>query len=169
MIVILFGVSGSGKTAIGSAVATKLGWPFIDADDLHSDSNREKMRSGSPLTDEDRQPWLQKLQKVVKDCPHDSNMILAFSGLKRAYRDFVRGSRNDVFFIYLEASFAVIEDRLNSRVHAYMPSSLLTSQFATLELPVSSPEAITVSVEGTLDESIQTVLSAIGDAQCRTT
>jgi carbohydrate kinase (thermoresistant glucokinase family) len=135
MIVLLMGVCGCGKTTVGQALAEELGWTFVDADDLHPPENVAKMASGVALTDEDRWPWYDRivaeLRRLDKAGQH---VVLACSALKQAYRDRVAGG-GDVRTVFLKGDAATIEPRLASRRGHFMPSSLLASQFATLEEP----------------------------------
>lgn len=146
MIVILMGVSGSGKTTIGHALSAATGWAFADADDFHSAASKEKMRQGHPLTDADRGPWLERLNRQVLDWARGkANAILACSALRAVYRDsLVRNVPEGVVrFVYLTAPEAVIRARVEARRGHYMPASLLPSQLATLEPPA---HAIEISV-----------------------
>ncbi|MGH8677237.1 MAG: gluconokinase [Burkholderiales bacterium] len=144
MIVVLFGVSGSGKTTIGKLLSEKLGWPLFDADGYHPAANVEKMRSGVALTDADRRPWLDRLNTLLREQQAaGQNAILACSALKQAYRDRLADGLCDLFWIHLKGDFELIDARLKARRGHYMPPSLLRSQFATLEEP---RDAITVDV-----------------------
>ncbi len=130
------GVSGCGKTTIGNLLAADGGWLFIEGDDLHPPANREKMASGTPLTDEDRWPWLDRIAQVMKDhIGRGERIIVACSALKGKYREILRKSGN-VLFIHLDGSREVVAERLKTRTGHFMPSSLLDSQLATLEKPV---------------------------------
>ncbi len=130
---VIMGVSGSGKTTVGRALAEKLHIPFYDADDFHPESNVQKMAKGVPLTDTDRQPWLEELQRNIADWNKTSGAVLACSSLKEAYRETLR-TNNDIGWVVLTGTFETIENRMKQREH-YMPSSLLQSQFDALELP----------------------------------
>src|SRR5215468_7586998 len=128
MIVIVFGVSGAGKTTIGRLLAEQLGWRFYEADDFHTAANIEKMRSGHPLTDEDRWPWLERLREQIKrSLATGENAVLACSALKRAYRDRLQASE-DVKFVFLSGDYALIEKQLRSRRRHFMDPELLQSQ-----------------------------------------
>ena len=140
MIVVLMGVSGVGKTTIGEALAARLGWRFIDADDFHPRENVAKMAAGTPLSDEDRWPWLAKVNSVLRA---EKNAVLACSALKEAYRRRLTQGVADLRLVYLHGSFELIHARLAERRHRYMPASLLESQFAALEPPL---EAIAIDV-----------------------
>ena len=135
MIVMLMGVSGSGKTTVGRALASELGWPFIDADSLHPQQNVAKMASGIPLTDEDRWPWFDRI--VAEMQRYDAagrHLVMACSALKQAYRDRLANG-GPVRFVYLQGDAATIAPRLAGRAGHFMPPALLASQFATLEEP----------------------------------
>ena len=143
MVVVVMGVSGSGKTTIGRALADAMGWPFLDADDFHPAANVEKMRAGVPLTDEDRWPWLDRLGgEIAAINARGENAVLACSALKQAYRDRLVAN-GGVRVAYLKGDRATIEPRLAARAGHYMPASLLASQLAALEEPV---DAIVVDI-----------------------
>jgi gluconokinase len=144
MIVVLMGVSGSGKTAVGEILAHDLGCPWFDADDYHPAANVEKMRSGHPLTDADRWPWLDRLNELLRaeDAKGDS-AVIGCSALKQIYRDRLAQGLADVRCVHLKGSFELIMSRLEQRKHRYMPASLLQSQFDTLEEP---RDALTVDI-----------------------
>lgn len=130
--IVLMGVAGSGKTTVGRIVAERLGWRFLDADDFHSPENVEKMRSGQPLTDDDRWPWLDRLNGLLRE---DGSAVLACSALRQRYRDRIGAGLDDVRWVHLAGSFELIGSRLAARKGHYMPASLLASQFNTLEPP----------------------------------
>ena len=135
MIVIIFGVSGAGKTTVGKLLARELGWHFIEADEFHPSGNIEKMRSGHPLTDNDRWPWLERLrQQIERSLSAGENAVLACSALKRTYRDRLRVS-DEVKFVLLRGDYALVEKQLCSRHGHFMNPELLRSQFADLEEP----------------------------------
>jgi gluconokinase len=158
MIVVLMGVSGSGKSTVGAALAAKLGWPLVDADDLHPAANVEKMRNGIPLTDDDRWPWLDRIVEVLRDVTaRAGNAILACSALRQRYRDRI-AQAGDVRFVHLTGSPDVIAARLAARRHRYMPASLLASQIATLEAP---GDAIDIDVDATVDEQVRSIVEAL--------
>jgi gluconokinase len=138
MVVVLMGVTGSGKTTVGRALAQSLGWAFYDADDYHPPANVAKMASGVPLTDNDRWPWLDRIVDMLgRVQANGSHAVLACSALKQTYRDRI-ARPGDVNFVYLKGDLATIEARLAARRHKYMPASLLPSQFATLEEPADA-------------------------------
>jgi gluconokinase len=138
--VVVMGVSGAGKTHIGSELARALGWHFEDGDDHHPASNRLKMASGTPLNDEDRWPWLEHLRTLIDaatrdSTPTDNHLVLACSALKASYRARLGEGNPHLAFIFLHGDPSLIEARLRARSGHYMPASLLGSQFATLEPP----------------------------------
>jgi gluconokinase len=154
VIVIIFGVSGSGKTTIGKLLAEHRGWRFIEADDFHPAANIEKMHSGHPLTDEDRWPWLERLREQIKrSLAVGENATLACSALKRAYRDRLRVSE-EVKFVYLRGDFALVEKQLRSRRGHFMDPDLLQSQFDDLEEPQPDERVLTVELGGTPEEIV---------------
>ena len=142
MIVVLMGVSGSGKTVVGEALARRLDWKFEDADHYHSAANIEKMRNSVALTDEDRGPWLRSLNSAIRKWAADErDVVLACSALRETYRKMLREGISDaesIRFVYLKGTYDVIDKRLNTRAGHFMPESLLASQFAALEEPDSS-------------------------------
>jgi gluconokinase len=136
MIILLMGVSGSGKTTIGELLARRLCWPFHDADDLHSAANREKMSRGVPLTDDDRRPWLESIRALIQQCvSRGESAIVACSALKQSYRDQIIIDREVVKLVYLKGSCELIAERLAARKNHFFDPRLLRSQFATLEEP----------------------------------
>src|SRR5690349_19934606 len=130
---IVMGVSGCGKSTVGGLLAERLGWPFRDGDSFHPPENVEKMRSGVPLTDEDRWPWLDAIAAWIDERRRaGEHGIVACSALRRAYRVRLRAGHDDVRFVFLDGDRALIEARLKARKGHYMPPSLLDSQLATL-------------------------------------
>jgi carbohydrate kinase (thermoresistant glucokinase family) len=134
MIVLVMGVCGAGKTCVGSALATHLGWPFLEGDDFHSPANVAKMRGGVPLTDADRWPWIDAMNASLREAQGDS-AVLACSALKASYRDRLLRGIAAPLVVFLHGDPALIADRLAGRSGHYMPPSLLPSQLAALEPP----------------------------------
>ncbi|MFD2183413.1 gluconokinase [Rhodoplanes azumiensis] len=159
MIVVLMGVSGSGKTTIGTLLAARLGCGFSDADSFHPPANVEKMRAGIALSDDDRRPWLAALRQAIEDWEAQGlDQVLACSALKRAYRD-ILAPHGDVVFVYLKGSADLIARRLAGRTGHYMNPALLDSQFATLEEPA---DAVTVDIAKPPDAIVTAILAALG-------
>jgi gluconokinase len=162
MILIVFGVSGAGKTTIGKLLAEQLGWTFYEGDDFHPPENIEKMRSGRPLTDEDRWPWLERLRdQITRSFGAMENAVLACSALKGAYRDRLRVS-NDVKFVFLRGDFALIEKQLRGRGGHFMNPALLKSQFADLEEPGPNEDALTIELGRTPHELVEEIKTKLG-------
>jgi gluconokinase len=154
VIVIIFGVSGAGKTTVGKLLARELGWRFIEADDFHPAANIEKMRNGHPLTDEDRWPWLDSLRKQIEQLlSAGENAVLACSALKRPYRDRLRVS-DKVKFVFLRGDYALVEKQLRRRHGHFMNAALLQSQFDDLEEPQPDEHALTVELGPTPQEIV---------------
>jgi gluconokinase len=144
MIILLMGVSGSGKTTIGHSLAKSLHWEFQDADNFHSKENIDKMRYNLPLNDNDRMPWLQALEEAIKQwLQEDKNVVLACSALKASYRQFLMLDEELIKLVYLKGSFEEIKKRLQQRQNHYMSEKLLKSQFDDFEEP---EKAISVDI-----------------------
>jgi gluconokinase len=157
MMIIIFGVSGAGKTTVGKLLACELRWRLIEADDFHPAANIEKMRSGHPLTDKDRWPWLEQLrQQIERSLSAGENAVLACSALKHAYRNRLRVS-DEVKFVFLRGDHALIEKQLRSRHGHFMNPKLLRSQFADLEEPNPDEEVITVELGRSLQEIVDEI------------
>ncbi|MEQ8242914.1 gluconokinase [Fulvivirga sp.] len=155
MIIIVMGVSGSGKSTIGKALAEELKFPFFDADDFHPPSNKDKMASGIPLTDEDRYPWL---QLIVDALSKEENGILACSALKDTYREILNKASDDVRWVYLKGDYETIKQRMELRSGHFMKAEMLRSQFEALEIP---SEAINVGITLSVEEMVATVIKNI--------
>ncbi len=157
--VIVMGVSGCGKTTVGRSLAERLKATFLDADDFHPVANVEKMRTGTPLNDEDRAPWLATLNRELRErSQHGERVVLACSALKRRYREAIGAELPHVDWIFLDGSFEVIAARMRERPNHYMPESLLRSQFEALERPEN---AIHISIELSAPEQVEAALSAL--------
>ena len=159
MIIVLMGVTGSGKTTVGRLLAEQLGWSYIDADDFHSEPNIEKMTGGIPLNDADRKPWLERLRELVHDCLiRSENAVLACSALRESYRDYLLLDEQ-VKLVYLKGDYQMIRKRLAQRRGHYMDPTLHDSQFETLEEPseclridaASEPRAIISTIRNGLN------------------
>ncbi|MGO9606378.1 MAG: gluconokinase [Candidatus Binataceae bacterium] len=158
MVILLMGVSGSGKTTIGRLLAGALGWEFHDADELHSAANRDKMHRGIPLTDADRAPWLSSVRALIEGCiARNANAVVACSALKQSYREEIVISK--VRVVYLKGSPELIAQRLTNRSGHFMPASLLPSQIAALEEP---RDALTVDISGTPQQIADSIRIALG-------
>jgi gluconokinase len=159
MILIMMGTTGSGKTTIGTLLAKRLGWQFVDADDFHPPANVEKMRHGIPLTDADREPWLKALHdKIVEWSADRRNVVLACSALKQNYRDELRAT-SDVKFVYLKGSYELFSQRVLARKGHFAKQDLLTSQFATLEEPT---DAMVVDAAQSPEDMVTEVCKLLG-------
>ena len=157
--VVLMGVAGSGKTAVGVQVAQKLGWLFLDADDFHPPANIEKMKHGIPLNDEDRAPWLRRLHdELQQQIDKKQSVILACSALKESYRKVLSDETTPPKFVYLDVDPETIQSRLQHRTH-FFPKELMDSQFAALEKP---RDAIIVDARKSLAEVVNQVIQELG-------
>lgn len=160
MVVVLMGVTGSGKTTVGEQLAAELGWTFADADDFHPAANKAKMHAGIPLTDDDRRPWLQALRDVITQSLNSRRgAVIACSALKSAYREVLGGGLADVHFVLLHGDPAVLKARLAERRHEFMNPALLDSQLATLERPI---DAIMIDIDLPVDEQVRQIRAALG-------
>jgi gluconokinase len=158
--IIVMGVSGSGKTTIAEALATRTGFACEDADSFHPKTNIAKMQAGFPLTDEDRWPWLRAIAKAIDQAAATHRpVVMACSALKRTYRDVLVHDRKDVRIVYLKGTRDLIANRLARRRDHFMPSSLLDSQFAVLEEPFPDERAVTIDI----DASVENIVTAIVD------
>jgi gluconokinase len=158
-VLIVMGVSGSGKSTIGEKLAARLGWNYEDGDRFHPASNVAKMSAGQPLTDEDRWPWLRAIaDEIDRVCEAGRRAVIACSALKRAYRDILVHGRNDVRIIYLDGTEALIASRLGRRKGHFMPPGLLASQFKTLEPPGESENPLTVSIDAPVDAIVDDIV-----------
>ncbi len=161
-LIVVMGVSGSGKSTIGKALADSLRTDFVDGDDLHPETNKQKMSSGISLTDADREPWLaairERAERILAEKP---STVVACSALKVAYRQQLRTIAHPVTFIHLHAPEAVIAERQATRTGHFMPPELLSSQYETLESPTGEPNTIEISVETSLSQTLENASRAL--------
>ena len=158
---LVMGVSGCGKTTIAGLLAKHLGWRLLEGDAFHPPENLAKMRAGTPLTDDDRWPWLRAIAAAIDDARRENqSVVVACSALKRAYRDVLTGGHADVVLIYLRGSRDLIASRLAVRRDHFMPPGLLDSQFATLEEPGPDEHPI-VADTGPAPEAIAAAVSRL--------
>jgi len=158
-VVLLMGVSGSGKTTVGSLLAQSLGWTYADADSFHSVENVAKMAADQPLSDQERAPWLQAIRAWIDDrVLKGEHAVVGCSALKRAYRDVLR--RPEVSFVYLRGTRAEIATRLAARAGHFFKPSMLDSQFDVLEEPTADEDVLTVSIDKMPDEIVAAIIKA---------
>ena len=159
MIVIVMGVTGAGKTTVGRLLASQLGWEFADADDFHPAANVEKIRRGTPLSDDDRQPWLARLRTAIEQWIGErKNVVLACSALKRTYRQQLDAGP-EVRFVYLKGGSQLIAERLRAREGHFAGEQILASQFADLEEPEA---AVTVEIASTPQQIVAEIRKRLG-------
>jgi gluconokinase len=159
-VLVIMGVSGSGKSTVAGLLAGRLGWDFAEGDELHPESNVAKMQAGQPLSDEDRWPWLESIADWIRaHTAAGTPGIVTCSALKKRYRDVLRGE--GVVFVFLEGSRDRISDRLASRNGHFMPPALLESQFEALEAPTEEENFISLSVSGTPAEVAQDIIAGL--------
>lgn len=159
-ILLLIGVSGSGKTTIGAMLAGRLGWTYAEADDFHPAANIDKMRAGIPLNDDDRRPWLEATAAWMRD--QTGPAVVTSSALKRKYRDLLREGRPDLRLVYLEGDRDLIGKRLAARHGHFFPKKLLDSQFADLEPPGPEEDPLVVSVDGPPERVVNEIIDRLG-------
>jgi gluconokinase len=154
-IVLVMGVSGSGKTTIGAMLAGRLGWSYAEADDFHPPENVEKMHQGIPLTDEDRRPWLGAIAAWMRE--QTGPAVVTCSALKRGYRDLLREGRPDLRLVYLDGAKDLIAGRLAARQGHFFPKQLLDSQFADLEPPEDDEHPLVVSIDQPIEQIVEEI------------
>jgi carbohydrate kinase (thermoresistant glucokinase family) len=157
-IIYIMGVSGCGKTTVGELLSEKTGIPFFDADDFHTVANKEKMKTGQPLNDEDRKGWLQKLNALALVHAELKGAIIACSALKDKYRAVLQNGIANTSWIFLQGTYKMIYERMKKREGHYMPAELLASQFESLEIPAA---ACTISIEKKPEEIVDIILQQL--------
>lgn len=161
--VVVMGISGSGKTTIATRLAEALGWVFAEADDFHPAANIAKMTSGTPLTDEDRWPWLESMRDWMTTQAHSGrSTVVTCSALKRSYRDVLTQAEGRVRFVHLVGDTDLILERMKTRSGHFMPQSLLPSQISTLEPLEPDEQGVKIDNAGTPDEVTELVIDQLG-------
>ncbi|MFZ5736269.1 MAG: gluconokinase [Pseudomonadota bacterium] len=159
---IVMGVSGSGKSTVGKALAERLDWPYEDADAYHPEANVAKMSAGQPLTDDDRWPWLQAIAaEIDRVIAGGGSIVFGCSALKRAYRDVLVHGRSDVRIVFLDGSRELIAARMASRKNHFMPAGLLDSQFATLQRPAPDESPIIASIDAPVEAIVDDIVGQL--------
>jgi carbohydrate kinase (thermoresistant glucokinase family) len=162
VVVVVMGVSGSGKTTVAALLARTLHWDFVEGDDLHPAANVAKMHAGTPLSDADRAPWLARIAAAIdRLLAAGQGGVVACSALRRAYRDVLIGDRSDVALVYLRGDHDVLAARMRARPGHFMPVSLLDSQLATLEEPGVDEHPIVLPITGTPAATVRAIISAL--------
>lgn len=160
---VIMGVAGSGKTTVAGILAERLGWALAEADEFHPAQNVAKMAAGTPLTDDDRWPWLEAIaQWVTAQDAAGLNTIVTCSALRRAYRDVLRGAAGQVRFVHLQGEADLVQDRMAGRAGHFMPTSLLPSQFATLEPLGADEDGVAVPISASPNSVTDEALRALG-------
>ncbi len=160
--IVVMGVQGCGKSTVGTLIAQRLGYVFVDGDDLHSPEAKAKMTSGIPLNDHDRAPWLERVARTIKQREEaGETLVVACSALKRKYRDWMREIVPHLVFVHLSGDQELIAERLTRRNHAFMPATLLNSQYEALEELGSDEEGIVVDIMISPDTVVEQVLSEL--------
>jgi len=156
-LIVVMGVCGSGKSSVGDALAKSIGAVFLDGDDYHPAQNVAKMAQGTPLTDEDRWPWLDALGRaLVKASGNARYAVAACSALRRAYRDrLIAAAGQEILFVYLEGSRELITKRMSARTNHFMPTGLIDSQFATLEPPSADENVMAIDIGPSVDVLVE--------------
>ena len=162
--VIVMGVSGCGKSSVGAALAGRLELPFIEGDVLHPETNVAKMAAGTPLTDEDRWPWLAVIgERMAEALERGEGIVVSCSALKKIYRDHLRAATGGrLSFVYLDGSRELLGRRMGARTGHFMPLGLLDSQLATLEVPTGEPGVVTVSIDQPVEGIVADALKGLG-------
>jgi gluconokinase len=161
-VLVMMGVSGTGKTTVGESLARRLGWTFQEGDDFHPAANIAKMKSGQPLDDADRAPWLARVEAwIAGELAAGRSGVITCSALKRTYRSAIVGGRSDVILVYLTGSKEVIAERLEKRRGHFMPPSLLASQLKALQAPTPREKPIVVDIDQPITAQVDDVVAAL--------
>ncbi|MEJ5998223.1 gluconokinase [Corynebacterium sp. H130] len=159
---VLMGVSGCGKTSVARALAQRLSWPYAEADDFHPQENKDKMAAGIALNDDDRWPWLESLSRWMSaNAMAGNSTVVTCSALKKSYRDLLSRSSGKVFFVHLSGPQELIAQRMSARTGHFMPTTLLPSQFATLEQLGEEENGITLDINASVNELADQVIAAV--------
>lgn len=162
-IIVVMGVSGSGKTTVAALLAGALGAQFLEGDDVHPPANVEKMRSGIPLNDADRLPWLEAIARRIDAWRAGGEKgVVTCSALKKDYRDIIVGRRPEVALVYLRGTRDLIQRRMAARHEHFMPVALLDSQFATLQEPGADEHPVVIGIEGSPEEIVAEIVRRLG-------
>ncbi|WP_180966971.1 gluconokinase [Cohaesibacter celericrescens] len=162
MIIVVMGISGTGKSTLGRQIAEHLGVPFVEGDDFHSPQNVSKMAAGQPLTNEDRQPWLASLASAMSDwASKNETRVVSCSALRKQYRDCFRSAASDLRFLFLDGSLDLVRQRMQQRDNHFMPAELVESQMETLEYPVDETDVIRLDVSRPTKELVDDAVSAL--------
>lgn len=164
--IIVMGVSGSGKSTIGAELARALKIKFIDGDDLHPRANIEKMAAGHPLNDDDRAPWLQRINDAAFSFTHkQEGGVIVCSALKKAYRDAIRRDNQNMVFVFLDGDQAMISERMRQRKGHFMKPGMLDSQFAALQRPGDDEaDVVTISIAPPVEEVVSNICQALAES-----
>ncbi|WP_298555919.1 gluconokinase, GntK/IdnK-type [uncultured Algibacter sp.] len=160
MVIVVMGVSGSGKTTISKKLSERIEVPYFDADDFHPESNIDKMASGKALNDEDRRPWLEELAENISVWANEKGAVLACSALKESYRVLLSLKYKSIIWVYLSGHKALIKDRIEKRQGHFMSSDLLNAQFRDLEIP---NKAVVINISKSPEDIINTIISKLKD------
>lgn len=159
MVLLIMGVSGSGKSSLSKLLADRFSFKYIDADDHHPRTNIDKMKNGIPLKDEDRAPWLRELNRIIRQANKNQDIVLACSALKSDYRDLLLDGVDDAYLIYLNGSYETISERLLNRIGHFMKEDMLRSQFKDLEIPENAD--LILDIEHPIEELLKTIKDQI--------
>lgn len=161
-LIILMGVSGSGKSSLAKALADHYGYTYLDGDDFHSQEARDRMASGQPLTDAMRLPWVIRMRDYLRDAGRNhQHCTLAFSGLKRVHRDELRKAGLKTLFLFLDSDKSTIQTRVNSRANHFMAPTLVDSQFDSLEAPLDEDDVFRIDVQASFDRVLAQAINVI--------